>query len=134
MGRYQEFILSLLKDIMTPGYWYSIDEINGSLLDLRTKSNKKYMQLPSKHSLAQQMCRFFKSDILVKKYKNRNIYTMLVFEEPDLTEVRKINEACNLPLGTMPHEWTTNKNDAAFALWVEYVSPDDDEDEFEIWV
>jgi len=129
MGRYQDFILNLLKEVMTPGYWYSIDEISGSLLDLTTKSSKKYMQLPSKHSLAQQMCRFFKATIAVKKYGNRNIYAIMP-DDFDMPEVARIKEKNGLPLDTMPHEWKDIIPDA-FDDWVEYCLPDDDTEDYD---
>ena len=134
MGRYQDFVLTLLREVMTPGFWYSIEQISTHLLDLRTKTSKRYMQLPSKHSLAQQMCRFFKNDIVVRKESNKNIYALLVNDEIDLAEMAKINAELDMPIDTQPHEWYTLKNESAIAKWVEYLTPTDDDEDFEIWM
>lgn len=119
---------------MTPGYWYSIEQISTHLLDLRTKTSKRYMQLPSKHSLAQQMCRFFKGDIAVRKESNKNIYALLVTDEIDLAEVEKINLAHDMPIDTQPCEWYAINNKPAIADWTEYLAPTDDDEEFEVWL
>ena len=47
--------MGLLEQIMTPACWMSADEVYDRLNDMKTISAKKYVQLPTKQSLAQQM-------------------------------------------------------------------------------
>ena len=54
MGKYKHFIMGLLEQIMTPALWMSADEVYDRLNEMKTISEKKYVQLPTKQSLAQQ--------------------------------------------------------------------------------
>lgn len=138
MGRYQQFILDLLKEVMTPGVWMSIEEISSNLISLKSKSKKSYVQLPTKHSLAQQMCRFYKDDIKVEKQGNRNAYLMKITDEDEVDFVRELRTKYDLKEDSWPEDWWTmrelEKYGFAFRDWQMFnVEIEDTEEEFELW-
>jgi hypothetical protein len=143
VGKYQAFVLTLLKQIMIPATWMSVDEIYSQLNDLKTNTNKKYVQLPTKHSLAQQMCRFYTKDIKVKKFGARNLYCLLIENPDDISKVIELRKTHNLSADSWPEDWSeTHLENHRNALgdWIGYrieqkklKQEEEEADEFELW-
>ena len=146
MGKYQAFIMNLLRQVMIPATWMSVDEIYSQLNDLKTNTNKKYVQLPTKHSLAQQMCRFYTDEIKVKKFGARNLYCLLIDEVDDISKVIELRVEYNLG-ESWPEDWSeTHLEDYrnAHSEWLafrikqnslsnEQDSNSEQDDKFELW-
>lgn len=131
---------------MIPATWMSVDEIYSQLNDLKTNTNKKYVQLPTKHSLAQQMCRFYTDSIKVKKFGARNLYCLLIDSVDDISKVIELRKEHNLG-ESWPEDWSETHLDNyrdAHSKWLAFRimqnadknegdDENDQDDKFELW-
>lgn len=126
--------MGLLEQIMTPACWMSADEVYDRLNDMKTISAKKYVQLPTKQSLAQQMCRFFTHRIKVKKENSKNLYCLMINEEKQLEKIEEIQGRYEIDSAVYPEDWLAMNQRAAYSEWAIYLAnADKEEEEFELW-
>ena len=135
MGKYKHFIMGLLEQIMIPAHWMSADEVYDRLNDMKTISEKKYVQLPTKQSLAQQMCRFFTHRIKVKKESAKNLYCLMITEDDHFATIQHIQERHGIDPEIYPEDWAAINQRVALSEWMTFLMSIDkeDEEEFELW-